>query len=115
MFFICGRRESGNRFAGVLAAALAFAFCAVFSSPSHAAQLNYSPLARPLIAADWQAPLSLPRRLRNHCHFDGEGRFYCSNHCGLDYQIYFCSPASFGCCRPGYGYCDWKGHLRCAP
>lgn len=76
---------------------------------------NYSPIAKPLIAVDWQHPLALPRAFRNHCHFDGEGRFYCSNHCGLDYQFYYCTPASFGCCRPGFGYCDWKGHLRCAP
>jgi hypothetical protein len=77
--------------------------------------LNYSPIAKPLIAVDWQHPLALPRAFRNHCHFDGAGRFYCSNHCGLDYQFYYCTPASFGCCRPGFGYCDWQGHLRCAP
>jgi hypothetical protein len=80
-----------------------------------AGALNYSPLPRPLIATDWQNPAALPRVFRNHCHFDGEGRFYCSNHCGLDYQFYLCTPASFGCCRPGFGYCDWQGHLRCAP
>lgn len=80
-----------------------------------AGALNYSPLPRPLITTDWQNPAALPRPFRNHCHFDGEGRFYCSNHCGLDFQFYFCTPASFGCCRPGFGYCDWKGHLRCAP
>lgn len=80
-----------------------------------AGELNYSPIRPPLIASDWQPPSALPRAFRNHCHFDGEGRFYCSNHCGLDYQFYYCTPASFGCCRPGFGYCDWKGHLRCAP
>jgi hypothetical protein len=72
-------------------------------------------LGRPLTSVDWQQPSALPRAFRNHCHYDGEGRFYCSNHCGLDYQFYYCTPASFGCCRPGFGYCDWKGHLRCAP
>ena len=87
----------------------------LMSRPAHAGELNYSPIRTPLIAADWQPPSALPRVFRNHCHYDGEGRFYCSNHCGLDYQFYYCAPASFGCCRPGFGYCDWKGHLRCAP
>lgn len=101
----------------VAAAALAIACDASLAGHprAHAAALNYSPLPTPLIAADWQNPAALPRAFRNHCHFDGEGRFYCSNHCGLDYQFYLCTPASFGCCRPGFGYCDWKGHLRCAP
>ncbi len=102
--------------AGVAAVTAVFAICP--GQPPRAfaaAALNYSPLERPLIAADWQPPAALPRRFRNHCHFDGKGRFYCSNHCGLDYQFYFCTRASFGCCRPGFGYCDWKGHLRCAP
>lgn len=70
----------------------------------------------PFIEVDWQDPQSLPRRFRNHCHFDvNHGRAYCSDHCGADYQFYFCSRASFGCCRPNFGYCDWKGYLRCAP
>ena len=34
---------------------------------------------------------------------------------GLIYQFYFCSRQSFGCCRVGFGYCDWTGLLRCAP
>jgi hypothetical protein len=27
----------------------------------------------------------------------------CSDHCGSDYQFYYCSEASFGCCRIGGG------------
>ncbi len=74
------------------------------------------PVSAPAIVVDWQGPLSLPPRFRNHCSYDVDhGRWYCANHCGADYQFYFCSQASFGCCRLGYGYCDWKGHLRCAP
>jgi len=70
----------------------------------------------PLLRVDWQDPQALPRRFRNHCAFDANhGRFYCADHCGLGYQFYFCSRASFGCCRVGYGYCDWRGALRCAP
>jgi len=76
---------------------------------------NYS-AARLFATVDWQPPRSLPARFRNHCRYDPiHGRAYCANHCGPDYQFYFCSQESFGCCHPGYGYCDWKGHLRCAP
>jgi hypothetical protein len=65
---------------------------------------------------DWQTPDQLPRLLRNHCAYDVEsGRPYCSDHCGYNYQVYACSRHSFGCCRPGFGYCDWNGLLRCHP
>ena len=74
------------------------------------------PLSAPLVQVDWQGPLSLPPRFRNHCAVDVlTGRPYCSDHCGFNYQFYFCSHQSFGCCRVGYGYCDWTGLLRCAP
>ncbi len=64
--------------------------------------------------ADWQTPEQLPPVFRNHCSFESfTNRPYCSNHCGIDYQFYFCSPASFGCCHLGHGYCDWNGILRC--
>jgi hypothetical protein len=67
-----------------------------------------------LIRADWQAPGSLPPRFRNHCTYESfAGRPYCADHCGPDYQFYFCSPESFGCCRLGHGYCDFTGFLRC--
>jgi hypothetical protein len=108
---ICSRLRRRAGVAGLAALTTAFAFSLGGSCLALGGGLNYTPL----IAADWQPPAALPRAFRNHCHFDGEGRFYCSNHCGLDYQFYFCTPASFGCCRPGFGYCDWKGHLRCAP
>jgi len=107
-------RRRVRRFAGLAGlAALTIVFALALVGPRLvlAGGLNYTPL----IAADWQPPEALPRAFRNHCHFDGAGRFYCSNHCGLDFQFYFCTPVSFGCCRPGFGYCDWKGHLRCAP
>lgn len=69
-----------------------------------------------LIRVDWQEPLQLPPRFRNHCRAENfTGRPYCSDHCGIDYQFYYCTEASFGCCRLGHGYCDWDGHLRCAP
>ncbi len=71
---------------------------------------------RLIVEADWQGPQSLPRRFRNHCSYDTfSGRSYCSDYCGFDYQFYYCSPLSFGCCHLRFGYCDWSGLLRCHP
>jgi len=42
-------------------------------------------------------------------------RPFCSDHCGNNYQFYYCSEASFGCGHLGRGYCDWNGLLRCHP
>jgi hypothetical protein len=89
---------------------------ALWPSASRAERLNTSSFSTPVITVDWQGPMSLPPRFRNHCRYDADhGAWYCSDHCGIDYQFYFCSPASFGCCHINYGYCDWKGRLRCAP
>jgi hypothetical protein len=107
-----------RRLAAGLAGISTFAFALVMSlmcsSPSCAGELNYTPVEAPLLRMDWQDPTILPPHFRNHCGFI-RGRWVCSNHCGIDYQFYFCSPASFGCCHTGYGYCDWNGSLRCAP
>jgi len=74
------------------------------------------PTDAPVVEVDWQEPQSLPPRFRNHCVTDAfSGRPYCSDHCGFDYQFYYCSRGSFGCCRIGFGYCDWSGLLRCHP
>ncbi len=68
------------------------------------------------VRVDWQYPWQLPPRFRNHCAYEYfTARSYCSNHCGGDYQFYYCSQASFGCCHLGRGYCDWSGLLRCSP
>jgi len=72
--------------------------------------------ASDLVRIDWQVPEQLPPPFRNHCMVENfTARPYCSNHCGADYQFYYCSPASFGCCHLGHGYCDWNGVLRCHP
>jgi hypothetical protein len=95
-----------------------FAFACGLAAPSLCAA---APAAGPLSAvsvveADWQGPLSLPPRFRNHCVIDFfSGRPYCSDHCGIDYQFYYCTPRSFGCCRVSFGYCDRHGQLRCHP
>jgi hypothetical protein len=93
-------------------AAVFTAICPVFAAPTAPAVPPPSLVQQ----VDWQTPGQLPRRLRNHCAYDVEsGRPYCSDHCGFNYQVYACSPGSFGCCRPGFGYCDWRGLLRCHP
>jgi len=109
-------RRIAARFVAVSAFVVAVSTGLTWPSALPAGELNYTPVAPPLVRVDWQDPESLPPHFRNHCSFDvTRGRWICSNHCGLDYQFYFCSPASFGCCHPGYGYCDWNGSLRCAP
>jgi hypothetical protein len=97
---------------------LAFTLFGCFAAASTcvAAPPIASPVGARVIQIDWQGPLSLPPRFRNHCAIDTfSGRPYCSAHCGFDYQFYYCSRQSFGCCRIGFGYCDWSGLLRCHP
>jgi hypothetical protein len=103
---------------GRLAAALYVLFLA--TPAAHAAAISPSTSIASLLSfaipADWQDPWQLPRRFRNHCRYDYfTPRPYCSDHCGADYQFYYCSEASFGCCHLGRGYCDWRGFLRCYP
>jgi hypothetical protein len=96
--------------------ALAFLICIAGDAACSADQAVDSPAAAALVQVDWQVPQSLPPRFRNHCVYDSfSGRPYCSDHCGFDYQFYYCSRQSFGCCRIGFGYCDWNGLLRCHP
>lgn len=64
----------------------------------------------------WNDASTLPTRFRNHCSSNVTyARNYCSDHCGSDYEFYYCSRKSFGCCHVGVGYCDWDGLLRCHP
>jgi hypothetical protein len=86
----------------VCAFAVAPLICAATYETPHAATI-----------ADWQYPWQLPPRFRNHCAYEYfTARPYCSNHCGSDYQFYYCSELSFGCCHLGRGYCDWNGLFR---
>jgi hypothetical protein len=88
-----------------------------FMSPTNARLISPpDAIADIIIRADWQYPQQLPPRFRNHCQYEYfTARPYCSDHCGSDYQFYYCSEASFGCCHLGRGYCDWRGLLRCHP
>jgi hypothetical protein len=96
---------------------LAVLFASVVSASAVAAfEMQAVPVPNALTRVDWQRPEQLPRAFRNHCTAENfTGRPYCSNHCGIDYQFFYCSQESFGCCHLGHGYCDWAGHLRCAP
>ena len=62
----------------------------------------------------WVTMPLLPRRFQNHCGYR-DGHFICADHCGIDYQIYYCSRTVTGCCHIGLGYCDSTGQLRCSP
>jgi hypothetical protein len=100
----------------IMAVALLIFIGVGLGSVGHAANLDFSPASTLLLPADWQEPAVLPPQFRNHCSVDKfGGRPYCANHCGSDYQFFYCSQASFGCCHLGRGYCDWNGHLRCTP
>jgi hypothetical protein len=106
-----GHMKSVARFLSV-----AFLYSVAAVSVGHAVPLTTSMHQGPVVQVDWQEPPSLPPRFRNHCATDVlSGRPYCSDHCGFNYQVYYCSAQSFGCCRPGFGYCDWGGQLRCHP
>jgi hypothetical protein len=88
--------------------------CIAWVSACHTGERNYASANGLLIRVDWQELWFLPQRFRNHCSFDvTQARYYCSNHCGSDYEFYYCSKNSFGCCHIGVGYCDWDGLLRC--
>ena len=97
---------------------LVSAWLAIFAAPCMASEQRYTPpLDVPGIVQfsfSW-APLPLlPARFQNHCGYFN-GQYVCANHCGPNYQIYFCSDRSFGCCHIGHGYCNAGGFLRCSP
>jgi hypothetical protein len=99
---------------------LAAAFCLLVFS-AQAANAHWIAAADSIdrgmiVRVDWQYPWQLPPHFRNHCAYEYfTARPFCSNHCGGDYQFFYCSAASFGCCHLGRGYCDWSGLLRCHP
>jgi hypothetical protein len=98
------------------ASALALLICLGSASICPAAPLSDLSAPGAVVRVDWQEPAQLPPRFRNHCTVENfTARPYCSDHCGIDYQFYYCSQASFGCCHLGHGYCDWDGLLRCHP
>jgi hypothetical protein len=100
----------------ILFAVLACILSAPAGAAGAAGPMRLAPADSPVVRVDWQTPEQLPPRFRDHCTAENfTGRPYCSGHCGIDYQFYYCTPAAFGCCRLGHGYCDWDGVLRCHP
>lgn len=100
----------------ILLAALYSASVLHAGGPARTLAAGDNAIAAEVIRADWQEPPQLPPRFRNHCTYERfTGRPYCSDHCGSDYQFFYCSEGSFGCCHLGRGYCDWRGLLRCHP
>ena len=79
-----------------------------------AERLERRPRAVEQFSYNWAAMPLLPRRYVNHCGYHN-GRLTCADHCGADYQIYYCSKTATGCCHVGQGYCDRTGRLRCSP
>jgi hypothetical protein len=77
------------------------------------AERRYSPVVEQFTYS-WVAMPLLPRRLQNHCGYYN-GHFICADHCGLDYQVFYCGGLAMGCCHIGRGYCDAGGALRCSP
>ena len=95
---------------------LALLLASLWVSDCQAGEPGSATTIQPLVYFDPGEPAFLPRRFRNHCGFDVTyGRYYCSDRCGSDYQFYYCSRWSFGCCHIGVGYCDVAGLLRCRP
>jgi hypothetical protein len=99
-----------------LVAALAFLGAIAVTAPCAAAPAASLQSDAPVVHADFQPPLTLPPRFRNHCAIDSaSGRPYCSDHCGFEHEFYYCGEQSYGCCKIGDGYCDGRGLLRCHP
>ena len=96
---------------------LSWALLAAMTTTAAAADRRVAPQYSPAVAQfsyRWAAMPPLPRRLQNHCGY-ADGHFVCADHCGIDYQVYYCPSTASGCCHVGRGYCDDGGRLRCSP
>jgi hypothetical protein len=96
-----------------LLAAATGAMTTICAAADFRAERRYSPAVEQFTYS-WVAMPLLPRRLQNHCGYYN-GNFVCADHCGTDYQVYYCGGLSTGCCHIGRGYCDGTGTLRCSP
>ena len=93
--------------------ALLAAMAGTCAASEQRAERRYSPAVEQF-TKNWVAMPLLPRRHQNHCGYY-RGHFICADHCGIDYQVYYCSREATGCCHIGRGYCDGAGNLRCSP
>ena len=97
----------------IWAAALVVAMTTACTASDKRVERQYSPAVEQF-SYSWAAMPLLPRRHQNHCAHYG-GHFLCADHCGADYQVYYCPSTASGCCHIGLGYCDNAGRLRCSP
>lgn len=112
-------RTLGRTF-GIVAAAAAALIAAVLvtatlATPGVSADRMTEPRSAPVVEQFSYTPLALPplpARHQNHCG-TVNGHLVCADHCGADYQVYFCPATGSGCCHVGHGYCDGGGQLRC--
>jgi hypothetical protein len=95
------------------AGALLAATAATCAAADRRGDWRYSPAVEQFTYS-WAAMPLLPRRLQNHCGYYN-GHYICADHCGIDYQVYYCGGLTTGCCHIGRGYCDWNGNLHCSP
>jgi hypothetical protein len=93
-------------------AALLVAAATTCAAADKRAERHYSPAVEQF-SYSWAAMPLLPRRHQNHCGYYN-GHFICADHCGADYQVYYCPSTASGCCHIGRGYCDGAGRLRCS-
>jgi hypothetical protein len=101
----------GVAFAAVMAAA-GMATTGAAADPR--AELQAPPVVEQFSSFSLVPLPPLPRRHQNHCGYV-KGHFVCADHCGADYQVYYCPTSATGCCHVGLGYCDAGGRLRCVP
>ncbi|MFZ0112822.1 MAG: hypothetical protein WAL15_00550 [Xanthobacteraceae bacterium] len=97
--------------------ALALGWLAAMICACAGEELRYSPIYPPGIpqfSYSWSPLPLLPPRFQNHCGYFN-GNYVCANHCGPNYQFYYCSDWSSGCCHIGLGYCNPGGVLHCNP
>jgi hypothetical protein len=97
----------------ICVAALLTAMATTGAAADRRIEPQYSP-AVAQFSYSWAAMPPLPRQLQNHCSYY-DGHLICADHCGTEYQVYYCPNTASGCCHVGRGYCDGGGRLRCSP
>jgi hypothetical protein len=113
MLALLAINPGGTSMKSLVAASMLLFAMASAGAADRALEPRYSPVVEQFTYSFVAMPL-LPRRLQNHCGYF-RGHFICADHCGLDYQVYYCSNVSTGCCHIGKGYCDELGHVNCSP
>lgn len=96
------------------ALACGVALVAIMATGGAAADRPTELQAARMVEPSFSGEVAVPPPHQNHCGYVN-GRYVCADHCGIDYQVYYCPASATGCCHVGLGYCDAAGRLRCAP